>query len=144
MGCMPWALFVWRGRIWTKNDWFGRALCPAPPAAGTLEAMQSEREALKEKAEKAVRDVAALMQSARPGTAPLDIAADVVEVVKVPDGIVEYAHKQAQAHPPVCGHLPRTVLLMGSRGLGTFARFWLGSCTNHVLHCCELPLIVVH
>jgi nucleotide-binding universal stress UspA family protein len=96
------------------------------------------------KAQAVVDATTELMRKARAGAPAVEITSAVAEVEDIKSGIVEHATEEAKADAPAGGHMPRTVIFMGSRGLGAVARFWLGSSTNYVLHHCELPLVVVH
>ena len=103
-------------------------------------------------AEEVAKDTIAFMQDLRdaaaaaaPAAGPptrLPVTYSVVEATDTKKGIVEFAERAAGAAS--CGHVPRTVIVMGSRGLGAVARMWMGSCTNYVLHNCAVPLIVAH
>ena len=118
------------------------------PFLGIVEAMRAEKDTAIAKAELMAKSMVALMHHANPpppgGGVPLRLTTQVIEMEDIQKGIVAHAEEQAKALPDVCGHISRTVIVMGSRGLGALARLCLGSCTNYALHKCDLPLIAVH
>ena len=115
-----------------------------PHVYGTAQEAQAKKAEMAAKAQAVVDATTELMRKARAGAPAVEITSAVAEVEDIKSGIVEHATEEAKADAPAGGHMPRTVIFMGSRGLGAVARFWLGSSTNYVLHHCELPLVVVH
>lgn len=98
-----------------------------------VQAYEQQRNSSKLRAEAVVREAAELVKKS-PTVTCTNLTASVVETRDVKEGIVQYAKDKARF----------TTIVMGSRGLGTFARVCIGSNTNHALYHTNLPILVTH